>query len=119
MNPDILEIRFFSHASWVAASQGYRFGPGAESDVRSVARRAAVEIASGYDKNADRKAADLRISTAEAAFHRFVLAMIDGATIHRLTDASYPDDQIGELTFEAAKKSVCPLWPFCGKPQDG
>ncbi|MGR8925295.1 hypothetical protein ACU8MB_16280 [Rhizobium leguminosarum] len=106
-----IQERLFTFASHHAERFGYRFGDGAESDVRNAAGNAASAINERVNQEKKPDKRELYVRQAEGAFEFLVERMIFEA----LTNKRIPlaPGIIGEKTFEAARALLCPCWPIC------
>ncbi|ASR10775.1 hypothetical protein CHY08_27230 (plasmid) [Rhizobium leguminosarum bv. viciae] len=109
---DAIKERLFTYASRHAERFGYRFGEGAESDVRNAAGHAASTINErvGKEKKPDRR--ELYVRQTESAFEFLVERMIFEALTNKKIHPG-PPGIIGEQTFERARALLCPCWPIC------
>lgn len=110
---DIVASRLEHYAKWFAASNGFRFAGGAQSQIEEMAQRASKELFKdklpkrGFNP---RQQAD--ILQAEAAMARFVSAMIAASRSIKGYSTSNPG-LLGERTFERARAAICPFFPIC------
>ena len=93
-----------------AKAKGFRFGDGAEYMLRSSAELGARDISQLPRASQDRKKLE-----AKRNLEKFVDAMIEASKEIPGYSEQHPG-VIGEQTFAAARKKLCPLWPICGKP---
>ncbi|TBZ77017.1 hypothetical protein [Rhizobium leguminosarum] len=104
--------RLFTYASHHAERFGYRFGEGAEGDVRSAAGNAASAINERVEEEKKPDKRELYVRQAEGAFEFLVERMIFEALTNKKIHPG-PPGIIGEQTFERARALLCPCWPIC------
>jgi hypothetical protein len=94
----ILE-RILSLAKAIAAREGYTFAPNCESNLRTLINTAVARIQSEPLNQ------EHAIRTAENNIEILVLEMV--------RNAAPGDNQLHEVTLDAATRKLCPLYPFC------
>lgn len=117
-----VEDRLFRHSELHAARLGYRFGDGAEGDVRNRARDAARRLVDPAPPTVsdDRPpphsgstvSNEIAVRQAEVALEVLVEQMIFAARSISGYEKSHPG-VIGEETFRKALAAICPAWPLC------
>lgn len=112
MDPAEVEGLLYSAALSQAVALGYRFGDGADSDMRSRARDAATMIFQAPRSDAER---EFDIEHAVRTFRLVVDTMIGmRREAYRHSPADLQGNLIGEETLRLAMVRLCPgLWPFC------
>jgi hypothetical protein len=100
-----LAAALFAQAEGHAERRGFRFGDGADHDMRHMALIAAEAVMARPDREA-------ATSEAERAFGRLIEAMIAARGEVYGLDA-LRDNVIGEGTLHRARMQICPLWPIC------
>lgn len=109
MEKDILEDRLLAFAHWRAARRGFRFGKGAEQDLRQMVEDTVDRILTG-DRRGMTKTQ--MITAAEKALGRMVSEMIKARGLIIGYADAHPDT-IGEQTMGWARSKLCPLFPIC------
>lgn len=107
-----IQERLYSFAARYAERFGYRFGPGAEDDVRQAAGTAASAINERVKQENVPEKRELYIRQTEGAFEFLVERMIFEALTNKQIHPG-PPGIIGEQTFERARALLCPCWPIC------
>ncbi|MBY3233394.1 hypothetical protein HFO17_02255 [Rhizobium laguerreae] len=107
-----IQERLFTFASHHAERFGYRFGDGAERDVRNTAGNAASAINERVNQENKPDKRELYVRQAEGAFEFLVERMIFEALTNKKIHPGQPGI-IGEQTFERARALLCPCWPIC------
>jgi hypothetical protein len=107
MQPEDLAAQLFGAAEKYAASKGRKFKKGAESHLRTVASKGAVEV---FRLPASERAK--KIDEADAAFREVIDAMETSAG-ELPGYVQQNRDLLGEQTFQRAMNRLCPIWPFC------
>jgi len=97
-----------------ARDKGYRFGPGADSDIKNFADKGAQEVIA--TSNREQKPIGDLVGTARHAFETLVDQMITAkTTLPELRDQD--PGIIGERTLGEALSDLCPIWPICKEPR--
>ncbi len=112
MDRDILHQRLVSYAHWAAASQGFRFGTGAEADIDNIAQHAIDTMFGASVPKRMTPRHQAMMAQAEAALSALVAAMIEARGRNREYAMSHPNE-IGEWTLGEAKAKLCPIFPIC------
>jgi hypothetical protein len=113
--PSELADQLFRAAETRAMQHGLRLGPGADSDLRAMADRAADTILTA----AVTKPSDLRehyVRGAARVATEAMMTFVDEMTSARFRITGYAEanpNVIGEETFQSARNVLCPLWPIC------
>lgn len=107
-----IEQLLFRAAQTQAIALGFRFGPGADSDVHARARSAAALITALSPVQDDQDAA---LERAVRSFRLFADTMVGvRREAYRGNAALLQSNIIGEDTFRLAEMQLCPgFWPFC------
>jgi len=109
LNRKELAALLFETAEGRAQLHGRRFGPGADTDIRSFASRGADAIIS---RTAAPTITDPLVADAARNFERLVDEMV--ASVTELKDyAERNPGVIGEQTLARALSRLCPLFPIC------
>lgn len=112
MERALIEQRLLSYANWYAASHGYTFGKGADSDIKNMTREAVMEM---FGKKIPKKMQPqhhAKILRAEASLAMLIATMIQGSKEISGYTLSNPN-VLGEHTFKWASERLCPLFPIC------
>ncbi|MEL6798706.1 MAG: hypothetical protein AAFO80_02410 [Pseudomonadota bacterium] len=106
--------RLFTHATQHAHRLGYRFGDGAEQDIRGLCQKAASELGRNVIGIAGIRSAggEVKLRQSEVALEVFVEEMVKAAQAQPGYLATN-SNVIGEQTFAVALRSLCPIWPIC------
>jgi hypothetical protein len=110
MDQRIVAARLWHFAAHHAAARGYVFGDGVELMLPQLAQQMAQRV---IERAAIEHVPDeglLRM--AEGNLSAYVDAMIDAA----MNEPGYFASRgpvIGELTWDRARKALCPVWPIC------
>lgn len=89
------------------ANRGYRFGAGARTYFRQAFERAARDIQS-LPPNEQRARLEQAVANSKLVIDRMI---IESGHIPGYRDSHFR--VIGEQTFHAAMRKLCPVWPFC------
>lgn len=104
---ELIAARLYEAAEGRAKMRGYRFGDGSESDMKSLAGRAAQTL-----NESSEAPSNAVLRAAEVAFERLVDGMIEASEQISGYRKAHPG-VIGERTLARAMKQLCPLWPIC------
>lgn len=113
--PKVLASKLFEAGRSRAAQHGLTLQPTVTNQLRSLAQKGANKILA-VAKTKEPTAQDAYMRAAVRVASEAMAALIDEMTSARYRIPNYPvahPNSLGEETLVAAKKLLCPLWPFC------
>jgi hypothetical protein len=105
-----ISVRLFNAALARAQQDKFRFGAGADGDIRGHANDAAVRIRDAAV--AENVPIEPLIKKGEDVFRQLIEGMIAERANIPDYERIYPD-VLGERTLGRALLALCPLWPLC------
>lgn len=110
MNGSAISKRLFNASAMRARSRGVKFGEGADTAIRAMSKKAAVDIVRFVE--ASGTPPEPLVRSAELVFEKLVDEMLSAQKHIPGYRALHPG-VIGEQTLSAALDLLCPIWPLC------